>query len=831
MSCCSELLLSLPLEVAKSNSPFSGVVQIIIPFSRGILFKKDIQHLAVGPSFEQFFASEFLCVAEWLDGSIQQLKLVCLITSDFGLCNLLNLYRLTDGQSVRQAKEIAETKTASEQPLLSLENMSSFLNLPASASSQLVEQSYFNSDLLSVSSLKYNYQVGLPYPIEVSFELTQAPLIKAGQLKVVIRNPNRAQHENGLWDLGDKNSLLFRSFLVSLPLEGIKELKVVDAKLKNELKVSQNSFRIVQHASGGENWNSPNHVNSDNVIPFHQNGFVINIEDQEKGPSTICGSRCVPELYDGQLYYRPLKFWQNFPAGLSCEQGTVSFEFFPDVGYLHELQPGEQKTFLIDFGSFPSNTFHVRYPLNYLAETGLLPTTFHSDQEDPLRALIASGSFGPNNFLRKREIIDEYGWRNFGDIWADHETENYQGDELFISHYNNQYDPLYGFLRQYLIDGNSEWFELADDLAKHIIDIDIYHTLHDRPEYNGGMFWHTDHFCKAVTATHRTYSRFQEQGIYDGHAGGGGPGGQHCYTTGLLLYYFLTGNSQALAALTEVTNWITNYYEGCGGFLEGLLSIKQSRTGLKDYLKEQYPLDRGTANYIVALIDSYLAKHEQLYLDRAGEVLKRTISHQDDIESRKLHDVESCWFYVVLLQAAGRFIDLKRTLGQLDNSFHSVKLSLVKYAEYMLQNEYPYLQKPEILEFPNHTWTGQDLRKAVVFAYASMFATSDMEKYQEKAWEFYYYVVNTLSKEPSTSYTRIQALLMLNSGFSFYLQNIWENTPSKYEINSPILTASPLTQSKQIFLFKRFLKISFHNELNWCRHRFKFIDHILKRFT
>ena len=28
---------------------------------------------------------------------------------------------------------------------------------------------------------------------------------------------------------------------------------------------------------------------------------------------------------------------------------------------------------------------------------------------------------GNDSFFAKREAIDEFGWRNFGDTWADHE--------------------------------------------------------------------------------------------------------------------------------------------------------------------------------------------------------------------------------------------------------------------------------------------------------------------------------------------------------------------------------------------------------------------------
>ena len=46
----------------------------------------------------------------------------------------------------------------------------------------------------------------------------------------------------------------------------------------------------------------------------------------------------------------------------------------------------------------------------------------------------------------------------------------------------------------------------------------------DKDEYNGGLFWHTDHYLDASTATHRTFSK-NHSAAYEGYSSGGGPGG------------------------------------------------------------------------------------------------------------------------------------------------------------------------------------------------------------------------------------------------------------------------------------------------------------------
>ena len=111
----------------------------------------------------------------------------------------------------------------------------------------------------------------------------------------------------------------------------------------------------------------------------------------------------------------------------------------------------------------------------------------------------------------RRASIDEYGWRNFGDLPADHEQTHYAGSNTIVSHYNNQFDMIFGGILQLASTGDLKWFDLLDPLARHVMDIDIYHTSEDRAAFNGGLFWHTDHYVDARSGTHRTYSRHNQK--------------------------------------------------------------------------------------------------------------------------------------------------------------------------------------------------------------------------------------------------------------------------------------------------------------------------------
>ena len=253
-------------------------------------------------------------------------------------------------------------------------------------------------------------------------------------------------------------------------------------------------------------------------------------------------------------------FWQNFPKAIEVQHNRLIMRLFPgQYGDVHELQGGEQKTHTL-FLQF-QNTDDPVASLAWVYDR-LIPHTTPELYErskafsyvtkraagnkaaTPLtRAdrLIDGAVNGNHTFFDRREIIDEYGWRNFGDLYADHEAVGQKGERPLVAHYNNQYDVIFGAIIQYVRSGDVRWFQLLSDLAQHVIDIDIYHTQEDRPAFNGGMFWHTEHYTDAATATHRAYSK-ATLAWKSPHLCGGGPSSEHNYTSGLLSYYCLTGD-------------------------------------------------------------------------------------------------------------------------------------------------------------------------------------------------------------------------------------------------------------------------------------------------
>jgi hypothetical protein len=644
---------------------------------------------------------------------------------------------------------------------------------------------------------------------------------------VSLHNPKAAQHKKGLWDLGDQNSVIFKRFGFNQTLAAQPASHYFRTDLKSKWQNSKYPLTIYQESSGGDHWDSPVHKNRFNRVPFKHKGYQLTLDGnkiQGERASPVFSIKSTKNLY---LNIRFKNFWQNFPKSLSINNRRLSADIFPEqFPDNHELQPGEKKTheFMFSVSNDKEDLACLEHPIeitlnpNWLQDTKALPSFDAANQSSELQSIIDQGINGSNNFFVKRENIDEYGWRNFGDIYADHETLEHKTNELFVSHYNNQYDPLNGFLQQYLLTGHRHWLELADDLASHITDIDIYHTDEDKAEYNKGLFWHTDHYVPAQTASHRTYSKHQPKAVYQDHAGGGGPGGQHCYTTGLAYHYLLTGCDASKQAVFDLTEWVGNFYEGDGTLAHYLLALKNSSNpGMKNVRTGQYPLDRGTGNYLIALLDSHMLSGEQTPLDNVGLIIKNTISPDDDLTERNLDDVENSWFYTIFLQAIIRFLSTKEAAGQIDSSYFYTRDALLHYADWMIENETPYLDKPEILEYPNSTWAAQDLRKSIIFKATAKYSKHKANDYLSKSAYFFDYTHQALKDDETSTYTRLLSLLMQNLTSRPAQQQSHIKT---HEDPRPHKQTQKVKDHQDLrMLFKTAKKTSFKAEFNWLQKR------------
>ncbi|WP_417547396.1 hypothetical protein [Marinobacter segnicrescens] len=662
------------------------------------------------------------------------------------------------------------------------------------------------------------------------------------KVDVGLHNPKRAQHPGGLWDLGDPGSVYFEAMKITANVSNICQVRLTPEPGKPVAEENTGSMLLYQDSSGGENWNSINHVNAAGDVTTRFRGYRITADN--KVVST--GDRASPIITISNLKTTIQatlpNFWQNFPSSIGAYSGQLVVGLFPgEASEEYELQGGERKTQTAYFhygdkADALAWTLAPKIPVvdaKQYQESQAFPWFSAGVSHGPLDDLIQQGLDGSSNFFAKREIIDEYGWRNFGDIFADHETFfQSEAEPPLVSHYNNQYDAIYGFARQFALTGDRRWYELMDDLAKHVRDIDIYHTDEDRSEYNHGLFWHTDHYVPAHTATHRTYSRYNKTSSVRGQTGGG-PAEEHCYTTGLLYHYLITGEAESKDAVLELACWIRTLYEGSNSLAEALKDIiRYDLPKLKAILSGQtisrhrYVFNRGTGNYLNTLIDAHLVDPGGPWLGVAERVIANTVHPADEISRRGLLAVERRWSYVVFLSSMARYLLVKGESGVYDQAYYYGLRSFCHYTRWMVRHERPFSRDPCDLSSPNGTWVAQEVRKSMLLFLASKFDPEYQPQYLEKARFFLNHVTRSLSEIESDerAYSRILIILMQNYGphnlgESFRLPVRHPEVIGGQDEKPPNLTIAVLLGRSGLRLKKAILDFDLRKEKAWLQAR------------
>jgi hypothetical protein len=609
--------------------------------------------------------------------------------------------------------------------------------------------------------------IGDRLPLDLSARVEIFAGTSTLRLEVTVRNRRRARHPSGQWPLGDEGSVLLRSsrLLVSLgdPIRAVR----CAPESGSTCSPARLPFAIHQESSGGDRWNGPVHRNRDGVVPMRFRGYRIQ-SGREESLAHRASPIVVAETNAGEVAVAVPRFWENFPQAIGVTDTTIDVGLFPETADLHELQGGEQKT----------HTVVVAFEKDAVADPPLAwvhePLMIYPSPEWCCRAeaapFLIPASADPNTayldqvnvaldpargFVAKRELADEYGWRNFGDLYADHESAFQPADRPFVSHYNNQYDAIAGFAVHFFRTGDPRWWRLMDDLARHVRDIDVYHTRADKAAYNGGLFWHTNHYVDAGTSTHRTYPR--------GGGASGGPSAEHNYNAGLMFHYFMTGDRASRDAAVGLADWVVTMDDGrltpfrwLAGGATGLASASGSMT--------YHGPGRGAANSVVACLVAFRLTGSAAYLAKAEELIARCVHPNQDLDALNLLDVERRWFYTVFLQALGAYLHVKIERREFDDRFGHARSSLLHYARWMAAHERPYLSRPEILEHRTETWAAQDMRKAEVFQWAAIHAGEDMRPaFLARADSYFRYAVETLAAMPGRHFTR-PVVLMLGNG-------------------------------------------------------------------
>jgi hypothetical protein len=623
--------------------------------------------------------------------------------------------------------------------------------------------------------------------------------------KVTITNPQPADHPNGNWDLGNPGSMDIEDLSLELELEsssgdsgdsGVSIQRDIGESFLNGAR----TIDLFQSSSGGEHWNGRNHLDRHRKVPMQKRGYVLDIDGMRTEGLRVSPVACLRRGKQMLAIGIP-KFWQNFPRAIRLHGSCAEVGFFPrEAGYAHELQGGEQKTHECAIGFFASSVDHkviesclrVGCPAldcDYVSSTGVIPfiSAYHRQEgndndQSAYELLVRQAIEGGDTFATKREQIDEYGWRNFGDVYGDHEAVYHQGPELLVSHYNNQYDCTAGFAYQYLRSGEPIWYDYMVELADHAWDIDTYHTERDKAMYNMGLFWHTYHYADADTGTHRSYPRslatqdhFQSGKDLDalGKTGaklksvygkGGGPAASHNYATGWVYAYYLTGEARYRAAAINAADYVIDIEDGLKTpFRWAYRGPTGHATGSSP---GYYGPGRASANSTLALLAGYELTEDPKYLDFAVDLMKRTVHPKQDLEKLDLLNAELRWFYTMYLQALVRLVAVLSRDPKRRVEFAYGQASLMHYCRWMVEREHPILDHPERLQYPTETWAAQDIRKWHVLAEGSLWCPDPdwSKRMKEKAEFFFSHSVQQLNSFETKSLCR-PVVLMMNYGW------------------------------------------------------------------
>jgi hypothetical protein len=267
------------------------------------------------------------------------------------------------------------------------------------------------------------------------------------RLLVTLTNPNAARHQGGFWDLGDPRSVLIKDASIVLPFAPSGAVSVrATIERDQQWSAYMTPFEMYQDSSGGQHWQSTNHINRHRKVPNTFRGYQVSAAD-----ATVSGLRATPVVSithpGGRLTVVVPQFWENFPKAIEATDSSLVVRLFPgQYADLHEIQGGEQKTHecFVGFGDgavsdgpfeWCRNRILVRVDPEWCFSSGAIP--FLAPLEDAHTTLVNPAVDDPDSFESKREIIDEYGWRHFGEVYGDHESVHHKNPPI-VSHYNNQ---------------------------------------------------------------------------------------------------------------------------------------------------------------------------------------------------------------------------------------------------------------------------------------------------------------------------------------------------------------------------------------------------------
>jgi hypothetical protein len=265
-------------------------------------------------------------------------------------------------------------------------------------------------------------------------------------------------------------------------------------------------------------------------------------------------------------------FWENYPKGFRVDPKGLTLDIcpplvskdYPKGGDLEDrlyyylldgrytFKQGVSRTheFWMDYGKVALTTFvnavnrpplH-RFPLSVLNNSKAW-TRLPSKDPSPFEPYESWVDAAQSAYAKDRVESRAYGMLNFGD-WFGERTYNWG---------NVEYDTPWCFLQEYLRGGHEDFFNWADQAARHLVDVDTCHA--GKPDLLNNQYLHS------VGHVGNYYpDGYRETAIFTGRTSV-----SHTWVEGLFLHHLLTGDprSQEAASKTcdNLVGEIVNNYD------------------------------------------------------------------------------------------------------------------------------------------------------------------------------------------------------------------------------------------------------------------------------
>ena len=237
-------------------------------------------------------------------------------------------------------------------------------------------------------------------PLQCSARLHFFAGLATVRVELTVRNPRRAEHKGGYWELGDAGSVFLRdvSLVLALSSEAGQARVLCSAECGTDLVPTPAPIVLYQDSSGGENWRSTNHLNGRRLLPLTFRGYKFTT-----GGAQTVGLRATPIVALEQdtclLAVSSQHFWQDFPKAVEASADSIVLRLWPrQTADDHEIQGGEQKThaFYVAFGADPvvprRRSIWGRSP----SAASATPSWYCHDRRD---AISGAGSRGPRRTI------------------------------------------------------------------------------------------------------------------------------------------------------------------------------------------------------------------------------------------------------------------------------------------------------------------------------------------------------------------------------------------------------------------------------------------------